>query len=702
MFQELENPYLIKLRTILQSKVFYIILLLFLFAYVLVCTKFIPKASIYSGNETQFLAKILDYNLDGNKLALTVKTDKNEKLKATYYIETEKEKRELEKTIRYGITVRLNGNLEKPMHNTIPNAFDYKEYLYNNHIYYLLQVENILFVKEENVFYKIKNWIISYIKQIKYESSYLLAFIMGNKNELNEDIYKMYRENGVTHLFAISGMHIGLFTLILCKLCKKVGLNERKTHVFLGIFLFFYAFLTGFSASIQRAGLFFMLSAINRLFQLKLRTIYIFYVTIACLLLIEPFLLYNISFQYSVVTCFGIVYCSSYLKEGNLLWNALKLSFIAFLFSFPITFHHFYEINLFSIINNLYYIPWITYVVYPASLLTCLLPFLSIGLHYLILFTESCTNFLSTYLVFTIVGSMQLWQLCLYYLLLLVSLSKNRLCFLFLFLEIVLIKIYPYFDSNGYVYFLDVGQGDAALIISPYRKDIILIDTGGKIEYKKEEWEKQVKTSSSSDSLITFFKSIGITYINQTILSHGDMDHCGEFLHIAKEMRIENVTLNKGNYNIMETEILKLNIPNQYIYSKQIKITSLNTKVYNDENENSQVHLVQIYNTGILFMGDASKKVELDILEMYPNLQADMIKLGHHGSKTSSDETYLNTVKPKNVIISSGRNNRYNHPSKETLLILDELNIPYFNTQEKGTIKVIISRKRYTFSFYEP
>ena len=140
MFQELEKSHLIKLKIILQSKFFYIGLLFFTFLYVIVYTNYISYTSKYSGEETQFNAKVLDYEIDGNKLAFTVLTDDKEKLKATYYIQTEEEKKELENEMRYGITIVLHGKLEEPYHNTIPNTFDYKEYLYNNHIYYTAKV----------------------------------------------------------------------------------------------------------------------------------------------------------------------------------------------------------------------------------------------------------------------------------------------------------------------------------------------------------------------------------------------------------------------------------------------------------------------------------------------------------------------------------------------------------------------------------
>lgn len=109
--------------------------------------------------------------------------------------------------------------------------------------------------------------------------------------------------------------------------------------------------------------------------------------------------------------------------------------------------------------------------------------------------------------------------------------------------------------------------------------------------------------------------------------------------------------------------------------------------VYDNENDNSIVSLLNIHNYKMLFMGDASIKTEQDLLKKY-ELSADLIRVGHHGSKTSSDFKFIKSIDPHIAIISSGRNNRYNHPNQETLDTLNKLKVEYYNTQTSGTIKI--------------
>ncbi len=234
---------------------------------------------------------------------------------------------------------------------------------------------------------------------------------------------------------------------------------------------------------------------------------------------------------------------------------------------------------------------------------------------------------------------------------------------------------------------IDVSQGDSALIITPNRKKVIVIDVGGKLVYKQDNWEIKNKNYYLSDTLISFYRSLGIKKIDYMFLTHGDDDHAGEAKRITDNIDVKNVIINKGDENHLEIEIkFKKTIQDKVYKIDNIKLTSLNNKDYNEENDNSIVLLLEVENKKILFMGDATIKTEKDIMKKTKTIRnIDILKVGHHGSTTSSSKEFIKYTNPQTSIISVGENNRFNHPREEVLYILKDSNI--LRTDKIGTIK---------------
>ena len=262
---------------------------------------------------------------------------------------------------------------------------------------------NIDFVKEENFLYKIKNKFIASIKQIPKKKEYVMAFVVGNKNMLDNEVYEAYKDNGVTHLFAISGMHIALFSAIIDKVLKLLKVKENKRLVFISIFLTFYAFITGFSSSIKRALVFVICNSLNKIFKLKLETIDVLYLALIVIIVINRHIIYDVGFLYSAVISFGIIKYNQVVASSNKLVQALKLSLLTFFFSLPLSLYYYYEINFLGILNNLYYIPWISLVIYPLCLLTTLIHPLSYLLEPLVNLTENLTLLIGKVTLFKLV-----------------------------------------------------------------------------------------------------------------------------------------------------------------------------------------------------------------------------------------------------------------------------------------------------------
>ena len=190
------------------------------------------------------------------------------------------------------------------------------------------------------------------------------------------------------------------------------------------------------------------------------------------------------------------------------------------------------------------------------------------------------------------------------------------------------------------------------------------------------------------------------------MLSHGDYDHMGEAINLVENFKVEKVIFNCGPYNDLENELIEVLDKKKikyYSYIKELNVDNnklhfLQTKEYDNENENSNVIYTKLNGYRFMFMGDAGVEKEKDILEKYNVSKIDVLKIGHHGSKTSSDKNFIDETNPKYSVISVGKNNRYGHPNKEVLNNLDNSKI--YRTDINGEIKIKIKRNNFNIKTY--
>ena len=188
--------------------------------------------------------------------------------------------------------------------------------------------------------------------------------------------------------------------------------------------------------------------------------------------------------------------------------------------------------------------------------------------------------------------------------------------------------------------------------------------------------------------------------MHKRISPHGDYDHMGEAINLVESFKVENVIFNCGEYNDLEKELIKVlekKHINYYSCIKELnidkyKLQFLNTKVYDNENDNSSVIYTELNNHKFLFMGDAGVEVEEDLIEKYNLQDIDVLKVGHHGSKTSSIKIFIDKIEPRYSIISVGKNNRYGHPNKEVLNNLNNSKI--YRTDQDGSIMFKIKNNK--------
>lgn len=668
----------------IKSQFKYIFIILIILCTLITVYRINSYISVFNVKQSNYKMKVIDFEIDGNKLSVVLKN--KEKLLGNYYFKTATEKAYFEKELNLGDNLFLEGLLKIPNKNSLPNTFNYKNYLRAENIFWTLDIQQLeIKEKNKNYFYKIKNYILKTIA-LKKHNDYIMAFVLGDTDYINSEIYQKYKRNGVAHLFSVSGMHISFLTLIIFLLFSFFRIRERNKYIFTFFILIFFAFLSGFKPSVLRSVIFFTLLGINKLNRLNINNLYLLILTLIIVLFIDPFKIFSISLHLSFIVTFFIIYYMNF--EKVYFESLINISVISFFASLPLIVNLNYEINLLSIINNIILVPLVSIIIYPLCLFNLLLP-IDFILTFFINILDFLNNLLfSLNLIITVPKAGIFAFVTYYFLLLLNKYFKNRTINILFLILFIYSYVYPILNKNSYVYFLDVGQGDCALLVSKHRKEIILIDTGGTIKYKKENWEIQKKTYDSYNNIETFLKSLGINKINYVFLTHEDYDHVGNIYKLKSNFKIENIIINKGENKLK----LGKEINFEYKEIQDFKIYNLDSKKYDNENENSLILYIKIFQNNFLLMGDASIKNEKVLLEKYDIENIDVLKLGHHGSSSSSSYEFLNQTNPKNSIISAGKNNRYKHPSQSVIDNLVNLNLKYYNTSIHGTIYYEINK----------
>ena len=633
----------------------------------------IPLKSNYNEKSTSFIGTVTKVIIKNEKVTIYVKN--KETVIATYY--------DSKCNLKLGDKVKVLGSFKTPSTNTTEYLFDYRKYLKVRRIFYLIEVDSIKVIKSNrNIYYYLKQKIID---RLDY-NPYLFTFILGDKSYLESNIKRSYQSNGISHLFSISGMHTALLISIINKLLKRFKLSEKNLFLSTIFILIIYLFLVGLSPSILRAVLFYIIFSLNTINYFYIKPTNLFFIVLNISLLVNPYYIYDIGYLYSYSISFALIKTLNNIQSNNYFKTLFKTSILSLLISLPITLYNFYEINILSIIYNLMFIPLVSLIIFPLSLIVVIiklfLPIYNCLVNILELLSLSLSKINIGKLVFK---RLPIYIYIIYFIILIVYLYKPKKLIISIFFILLSIHYFiPYFDSN-YLKIVDVGQGDSSLI--HYNRKNILIDTGGITSYYRN-----TDGLVFNNTLSPLFKSSGIKRINYLILTHGDYDHMGEAINIVKNFKVDKVIFNCGEHNYLEKELIKvLNKKriNYYTCINELKLDDnklyfLQTKDFNDENDNSNVIYMELNNYKFLFMGDASVTTEKEILKEYDLPKIDVLKVGHHGSKTSSSEEFINTINPKYSIISVGKDNKFGHPNKE---VLDNLkNSKIYRTDKKGTI----------------
>ena len=597
--------------------------------------------------------------------------------------------------------IELEGKVSEPECQRNFGGFDYQAYLKTQGIYQTLTIKSIQSLK------KISSWDIGenlsslrrkaivWIKRHfpdpirNYMTGLLLGYLDTDFGEMNE----LYSSLGIIHLFALSGMQVGFFMDAFKKLLLRLGLTQEKLKWLTYPFSLIYAGLTGFSASVIRSLLQKLLA------QHGVKGLDNFALTVLVLFIIMPNFFLTAG---GVLSCAYAFILTMTSKEGEGLKAVARESLVISLGILPILSFYFAEFQpwsilltfVFSFLFDVVFLPLLSILfilsfVYPVTQFNFVFEWLE-GIIRLV------SQMASRPLVF---GQPNAWLL----ILLLISLAilydfrKNikRLAGFSLFVVGLFFLIKHPLENE--ITMLDVGQGESIFLRDVTGKNI-LIDVGGKAESDKkiEKWQEKATTSNAQRTLIPYLKSRGVDKIDQLVLTNTDKEHVGDLLEVTKAFHVGEILVSKGSLTQNEfvakleasqTEVRSVaageNLP---IFGSYLEVLSPG-KIGDGKRDDSLVLSGKLLDKHFLFTGNLEEKGEKELLKNYPDLKVNVLKVGQHGSKTSSNPAFLEKLNPEITLISVGKNNRAKLPHQETLARLESIKSKIYRTDQQGAIR---------------
>lgn len=691
-------------------------------------------------------------DIDSNKITFNINAESLIRLKDTMSISgkvlvtinKEKYKRKIEivPVPSAGDRVIMKGKLLKPDTEGNPGEFSYSKYLELHDVYKLFRVsgfQNINLVSENNAgFFYQKIIYPSQIyagKVIERNSTgdiaaYLKGLVTGDRSDISRDTKSDFINAGVMHLIAVSGLNVGYIILFITLFLSALRIPLIPRILITILILIFYCIFTGNSASIMRATVMGIIFLISFLIERKINFFNSIGIAAMVILVIDSRQIYDAGFilSFSAVISMVVIYSvfekvivkkiSGWNIRGKKMTMYISVlfftSFAAQIGTLPITASYFGKISLISLLANV--------IAVPAANLSLAIGFLQIIialfsdflssfpaevnnllLHVQLKFINWCASVKFSFVHIPAFSSVYIVLFYLSLFLLIISKTPAELIkqFILIIFVIVLIKIYNYdFNKKLRLAFLNVGQGDCALIRTPCDQ-VILVDCGMMSE----------NFNSGERTILPYLNREGITTIDLLIVTHPHADHIGGLNYLIGNIEIRKILesgqkINSAYSGITDSLIIEKKIQREIVREgdyidefNDLRIFFLfpNEKFVSSDghtrddnlNNGSVVFKLKYKECEVLFTGDIEKDAEEYIASQYGSfIQTDILKAAHHGSFTSSTIPFLLFSKPDAAVISCGKNNKFNHPSDVILCRFRKTGMDVYRTDTEGAILI--------------
>ena len=578
----------------------------------------------------------------------------------------------------------FTGNLQIPEKQRNFNGFDNQKYLASQNIYRQITIDKINKIVLNDTFdlhvLRRKAIVWSQTHFPKPMNDYMTGLLFGFLSKDFNQIGDIYSSLGIIHLFALSGMQVNFFIDWFRRIILRLGITREKLNIWQIPFSIFYAFMTGFSVSVLRA-----------LFQknIRLNPLDNLAVTTFLLMIVSPKFLLTIGGQLTLFYAFVISMINHKFSELKGIRKLLTESSVISLSVLPLLILDFHIFQPFSILLTIGFGFLFDVILLPLLLGTFLLSLIgyNFNINHIFQILEWLIHEVDLPLHYPLVlgNPRPIELLILFFLigLLIDNLFKKgrQIIFAGLIVCSFFICKNPVYPSITAV---DIGQGDSIFLQDKFNKKTILIDTGGRLALPQESWQKPQSQTNAEKTLIPYLESVGVSQIDQLILTHTDADHVGDFLNLADKIKEIWVSPGELTNNHFVEKLKKANIAIHIskvgdkipIFDSALQVLS-NGYTGKGDNNDSIVTYGNFYHTKFLFTGDLEQEGEKELLKNYPKLKVDVLKVGHHGSKTSSNPDFIKEINPKLALISVGEKNRYGHPNQETLETLKKTKSEY-------------------------
>lgn len=623
-----------------------------------------------------------------------------------------------------GDYIKFKAQYTEPEDSRNYKSFSYKNYLKQKKIVGTVKNSKEILVLKKNQLNYMINLSNAIKKLVKNESDVnlginnsgiFMGILLGEKSNISDDMITSFKESSMMHILAVSGAHVSYVIIFFSFILNKI--SKRKYAVFLCMALVLFMFLTEFTPSVVRACVMAIIVLLSKILYEKSDTYT--NISISCLVLLfdNPYNILNIGFILTFLGTLGIVIFSPKIakvikikerkelterekiiqKVKHIILSALVVSISVQIMIMPIIILNFNFLTFNFIISGIVTVPIFAGIMFLGILVFFMFPIrvilfklVNILINFLIFLSKTISNI--TFLTYTVVTP-NIFYVIVYYLILAMILAlssktliriikskikmKNMLKRIIIF-SLVFSLIFQLFQivfsRKLQIHFIDVGQGDSSLIITPSNKNI-LIDGGGLTDDNYDIGKKL---------LVPYLLDRGIKTIDYMMVSHFDNDHCGGLMYVLEKLNVKNILISKQSKICKEYENFidlankkKINIVlvkagDVINIERDIKFYVLypfNELEFDDLNNNSIVAKLVYKDFSILFTGDIEQVAEKRIADKYGKsvLKSTVLKVPHHGSKTSSTENFINLVQPKIALIGVGKNNNFGHPNGEVI-----------------------------------